>query len=645
LGKLFSKSLIILILSIVFISGTTDAKEKLTPYSITFGAGINANIYNASFSSIPGFKTCCPEYTNALGIGYNFFAGFSYRFDTKLFGMPWNYTANVSYNNLGAAFSDEEFIGNIITNNTYVKGISEYYLEASLSTIAVDQFITFNPLESIPLGVNAGFSVGFLNGKSFSQEERLKTPANSTFENGTNKRNKFTGDITGASSALLIFRLGLCYDLIKSGNYTFSPFINFNYAFTNVAESLDWKAHSLAMGLTVAYNIPKTEYEIPKPVPQPKLPLPPMLVPVSLSMVVYTGDSILANGGTIDIKHLLTREVYSYQVQPVVFFSKNSEVPLANINNAARITSIQAEPLQGIFRFMKNNPGISITITAYQTDDENQNTAEERLSFIKKKLSGSGIDIGKINFMAQTKRIKDLPNPEIADEYRNVHFEFAGFDKTINIKETKGIAGEKFESETLKITPNIDNNPDNVNFTGKIYYGDQETNLEANRENKVNLENKFNFNTSKKQLYIQAMADNASGEKDIEYQTVYLDFHDFEGDTIQNRFKNGDQSYYENFLGYFDYNRSDFMTYDRDVINRVKLALNAGKKVEFLPLTDNLGSEEHNTRLANSRLNSAYNLVGTKSGITPVFPENYIFPNEHPSGRILNRSVIVRIYE
>lgn len=644
MNRHFSKSIYIFIIILVLLNSyNTRAKDRLTPYSITFGGGLNTNLHDASFSSIPGFYSCCPEYTSAFGIGYSFYLGFSYKFDTKLLGMPWKYTGNVSYNNLGAAFSDEEFVGNIISDNTFVKGISEHYIDAGISTVAIDQFITLSPFETIPFGISTGFSVGFLSGKTFSQEERLITPSNSTFENGNKVRGKYSGDITGASTALMALRIGLSYEIYKFGNFIFSPVINFSYSFVNIAESLDWKAHSLFAGVNIEYNIPKAAYDEPKAAPFPKLPGPPKPVPVSLTMQVLSGGTLLSNGSTIDIKRILSRDVLSYNLQPVVFFRKNMAEP-EYLKDKTGIEAMQNDPLDGIISYLKTHNSEDLAITAYQTDDESPNVAEKRIDFIKSILTGSGIDVQAIKFSDKTVKEKDLPNPEIADEYHCIRFSIAGENAAVKITETKGIAGEEFEAEPFIVTPSIDNNSDEITFNGKILYDDSEVKLVANRENIVSLHNEFKFNSNQKQLYIQASAENKAGEKDIEYQTVYLDYHDYEGDTIVNRIQNGAIQYYEYFLGFFDYNRSDFMSIDRDIVNKVKQALAEGRKVEFLPLTDNLGSVEHNSKLANLRLNSAYSLVGTKVGITPVFPENYIFPNEHPSGRILNRSVIVRIY-
>ncbi len=632
------------ILAIILLFTIAESKDKLTPYSISFGGGVSGNIHDASFSQIPGFKSCCPEYTGAFGMGYSFHLGFSYKFDSKLFGMPWKYSANISYNNLGAVLKDEEHIGNVISGNTYTKGISEYSLDAGINTFAVDQFISVTPFESIPLGINAGFSIGFLTGKSFEQEEKLISPGGSAFENGSTVRNKLSGEITGASTALIFLRLGMSYEIYRTGNLALSPVINFNYSILNNAESLDWKTHFLFAGLNLEYNIPKAAKDEPKPVPVPALPVPPKPVPITLAMDAFSEGKLLANGATINVKRKLTREMFSYKIQPIVFFSKDKTTP-ENSSSKTGAEAMQANTLDGIALFIKENPGSGFSFTVYQTDDELPGTADKRAAFLKNALADKGIDTKDIKFSTKQIEVRDLANSQLADEYRIVRLNAGNSNNTIKVFSGGLISGEKFETMPITVVTNIGNADNSTVLKGSANYNESSIELLNPRENIFKPDEAFKLNTTQKQLYIQFVAENKYGEKDIDYHTYYLDFNDVEGDTVFNLVKSGDSKYYEYFLGFFDYNRSDFMSFDREVVAKVKQALADRKKVEFLPLTDNLGSVEHNSKLANSRLNSAYNLIGTKDGITPVFPEGYLFSNDEPSGRILNRSVLVKIYE
>lgn len=629
---------------LILSANSVITKDKYTNYGVTAGVGLNTNIYSASFESLPGFKTCCPEYTGATGFGLSFSAGAVYYFNSKLFGSDWKYNINIGYNDLGAAFSDEEFIGNIISGNTYTKGKSEHYLEASLSALSIDQFIAINPYQGLPLWVNAGLSVNFLTGTAFRQEERLLTPSDGVFENGLKTRNPSEGDIPGASTALIALRLGLSYDLLNFGDYTLTPAVNFNYSLNNVAEGLDWKAHTLTASVNLTYRIPRSVPEPPLPAPVPVLPKPPLPVPFALSLSAFSGERPLENGSTVSVKRIVSRELSTSPVRTIVFFGKDNDEPDHGTSSGNAKEQCQDRAIEAIAGYLAANPGVNVTVKASATADETPGTAGKRIEYVKKTLTDRGVDVSRMKFEAGTVSEKEIPNGLIADEYRNVSFRIDGVDGMIGVVEKNEVVSERFEIDPIRIIASTEPPSAKAEFSGKLTYGTASVNLICNKENRIDLNNSFHIDGRDKQLIIDAAAGSESGDKKNETMVVNLEYTDVEGDTTVNTYNTEEGEYTEYILGFFDYNRSVFITHDANAVQNVRKAVAEGKKVVFMPLTDNFGSEEHNDKLAEQRLNAAYSLVGLREGITPVYTEQYIFSNEKPSGRILNRSVIVRIF-
>ncbi|MEJ5244949.1 MAG: OmpA family protein, partial [Bacteroidota bacterium] len=98
-------------------------------------------------------------------------------------------------------------------------------------------------------------------------------------------------------------------------------------------------------------------------------------------------------------------------------------------------------------------------------------------------------------------------------------------------------------------------------------------------------------------------------------------------------------------LGLFDFDSSEFSLFDNRVREKVLDDLHyRGKKLTIIPFTDNIGSKEYNTKLAEKRALAAVQLLQLRDEDYKIeYPTQYLYDNRTPLGRILNRSVIIRI--
>ena len=106
----------------------------------------------------------------------------------------------------------------------------------------------------------------------------------------------------------------------------------------------------------------------------------------------------------------------------------------------------------------------------------------------------------------------------------------------------------------------------------------------------------------------------------------------------------GKSDYSEYILGFNSFDKSEIYAVNQLALSEIKNALENGRKIEFLPLTDSLGTDEHNQKLAEKRAKSAIKFLKLpEDKINIVYPKQYYFPNNRAFGRVLNRSIIVRI--
>jgi len=98
------------------------------------------------------------------------------------------------------------------------------------------------------------------------------------------------------------------------------------------------------------------------------------------------------------------------------------------------------------------------------------------------------------------------------------------------------------------------------------------------------------------------------------------------------------------FLAYCEFDKAELYAVNEQAVEEIKKAFINGKKIEIIPLFDFLGTDEHNQRLALERANSALKLLGLKKeDVIITIPDDYFFSNDLPYGRMMNRTVIVRI--
>ncbi len=644
------KNKLLLVISFLIALNLSNAQTKrYTEYFLTAGLDFNLNMHNSDFQKLSGIPNCCTSFESTMGLGYTFFVGFDYLLD-KNFLSGLKYSAQLSLSDLSANYSQNEFIGNDLLENTYRPITVEHILEANLNYLNIGQAVVVNPLADIPLGVKLGFDVGFPISKTFSQSEKLVEPADVYFTGGKKYRNEYSGDIPLAQSFYFALKAGLNYSVYKADAFEIVPHIEYAYSFSNVTTAQDWSVNVLRVGVAVHYNIPKKD--LPKPIN------PPTIKPEILEIKAEKGD-LLVNNFEVSYnneKLLPNSQInfYNYYVKsvntnpiPTIFFYKDSE----SINHIP--FKIENDDLsEKLADYLKNNTNAKIEFVSYSTDETEQfqNLRIEQLAKIL------NINNYKKSYSKISK--KQVSKVEMSDEFRKIEV-FIDNNKYFVDAEEKLIDAKLIYPQSMEFIPNnkfnfvIDIKNDNdlseykveLNSAGKIQNLIDGSNLKRgnnkiSKEFAPDLPNIDQFSI----LYNFSDMENQSKSDKIQIKINKIDTI-IETKTNRNIEANG-KNISQFIVGYFDFDNDKLSYINTNSIDFIKSEISKGKKIELIAMTDNFGLEEYNIKLAEKRANAVIKLLAIhKEDANLNLKNGGIYDNGNPYFRILNRSVIVRIID
>lgn len=639
-------------ISIVFIicSSLLIAGER-TGTKYFLNAGLNYNTHSTNIKGFSGSENCCDEFTGGNYLDPTFGFGMELALGNLLFDMPSSYVLQLNYNGLSSEYTEERFRGYKINEFDKQPIMVEHQLNPTIKLLSIGNSIYSELFSGFSFGLGA--DIGFAMSSDYSQNELALSPNDFTFDNGSREINTGEGTIEEMNSLIVSLFAGIRYDLYDFDDWTIRPEVKYNYIPGSILDGKDLFVSQLSGSISFVYNMTTPEPKAPAPPPQPEpkevevveeiTPAPPY-INVSLTLKDESGNEI-KDGQKLTIPITVFETKQEYALRPVVFYdSADYNYKKYNIESFTNSDfDVQTEMINSIARKMKEDKTLTLTLSTYDLGDEPKNISEERLYIIEQKLKDDGIDLTRV----KTKTVsvdKEFKYNELKEEYRKV--EFALSDNSELIKSIYEI-DSKIEFEKRTYSPKT-----TVNSSKDEYY--QEANLYVNG-NSVEKDNKdFDFSIDEK--FTKEFEKNepvrfeyiSNAEVAGIYSASKVSF------TIEPKVKNvnqtintineGSQSTEQHILAYTEFDKSNFKSVDSDVLKLVRKALEQKRKVAIYASTDNLGNEDYNKALAERRANTAKSLIGGNSdNLKVVYPEQYLFSNEHPYGRMLNRAIVVRI--
>lgn len=620
--------------------GTTLAQTSdtgRTSLRLFGGAFAGLNMHSGDFATLPGVPNCCVTFSSGTGFGLTINAGMETQLSVSVFDRPLYLGVAASYQMLSGTFTESEFVGNIINGSTVTQGLVEHELDASYGVVGVEPYITIPILPSIPLSAHIGVMAGIPLGASYAQKQALTSPSDPgyTFENGSRERNLSEGALPDASGLYAGIVLGLSYEIDCGEGLTISPEIRYQIGLTNLVSSLPWTISTIRGGATVQYRLPKSKPAPPPPPPPapepPPPPPPPPVIAELRSQVRIEGRS--TQGDTIEVAAI--NEVVatvSYEAAPVLFFEKNSTMPVAS---SSQLGMYQQNILKALRTYMQEHPNDRITIIGSSASDEVASLARERVSWTIRELG-----VGDAKLTVRTERQTEAKYPELLDEQRSVSFLINDRAMVIPVvqRDTTRSASDIILPVAHLVT--CEAGPCTTELRARFAGTDLSVQGSGPVYSVVLPQRLLLTEGQTEILEAQGTAKDTTGRivssNDVAVIAPRVKSRSEVRTTVTPQRLEGEPI----LLGHFAFDGTTFITTNMEGVAEVRKALKDGKKVSLLASADNCGLAEYNAELVQRRARAAVELLGVREQevfITTICTTAEA--NTTPMDRVSNRSV------
>ena len=605
--------------------------------SYFFSTGLNYNVHNADFTNLPKVSNYeYSKYGTYSNIKYNLGVGLNYKFENKLLDFFDSYSLSLNYNDYSALLNRKELLGNFIKENEYYTIYSEVPLDASLGAIGLKNNFWVNIVDNFDLGLILG--ANFIVNNSYSQKEVALNDKEYTFENGTNTREEYNGEIPELNSLLFNFGGEIRYNYLVNQDYSISPSLAYNYYLPSLVSGVDWALSSVNFNLALNYH-PVKKVELPKPIePEPILPEKPKEIVLHYYIDAFLNGNKIEKNSTINIDYRSVTEKEEYSILPIIYFQKSSS-NLLNQSTSGLFELAINSLLENIASNIKKNNIEKVIIKTGKFVKADRQLFDERINKVLAMFEDLGIkkDIFKVEY----NEVENLNYryEELRQEEDKLSFSFAQKGQDL-------IAFTYFEN-----TQNFLTSDNNILFKVNYNLDEAIVNSLKYKSNLLNNDREYNFKLEKDEKIDDFPASLTYFSNPISIRTnnladtfnINLTYNKIDSQYVTNKIEGNK---YRFILGYFDFDSYSFAAVDNNVLNFVKSSVSSKKKVKIIPMTDNIGEAVYNLELAKKRANSALNLLSLDKAACEIDLSNkQFFSNQHPYGRTLNRSVIIEISE
>lgn len=240
------------ITAILLLIGIANLQSQDQKYGIYANYGMN--MHTADFRALPGVPSCCPNFESGEGLGLSLGALFEMDMASDFF-----LSARLGYADLSGELSSTEPT-TIIVDNFDVDGEFTHTVNSDIQAVTARIMAGYRLLPN--LNITAGLGVGNVINATYEQVETITNPSDrgtfiddDGFDTGSRTRNESDGDIPDQNSMRLFLATGIGYELpLNSDNsIRLMPEVNYNFAFSNVVNSVDWTISELKGGIAFKY--------------------------------------------------------------------------------------------------------------------------------------------------------------------------------------------------------------------------------------------------------------------------------------------------------------------------------------------------------------------------------------------------------
>lgn len=585
---------------------------------LRIGAGgwVGAAVHDASFGSLPGVPSCCSSYGSKWHTSWGI-AGIVERPLVQTTPLPLFLQLRLGLQNMNGRLQRDEFIANVIVGDRVTRGISRYQLDATLWAVSLEPLLRVELPAHRQLGFDAGMRLDWYALASYAQREDLVSPpSGAVFETGTRTRNVVDGTIPTHALFGAAIQLGASYSIPTGEGWILRPEVRGQLALSRIAD-VPWRVHRILGGISFLRGIePPHQQRLPQPTEPPTLPPLVLYAQAQLLGVRYsTHDTAVVEIGT---RRIHQREL----VPPVVFFAAGS----ASLDSAAR------QHLARIAHVAQRR-GLTLRLAPSTAPDEPDSLRLARARAVRRELQRWNVAIADTTAVAPSPRT--IP-PAIADELRAVWIA----TPAPLIEEHWQDVPITEPTVALRLVATVE--PQRAQVWATVTQNGAVTSLQLDPSltATVQLSPAPLLNGQSSHISWHVGARDSMGrtaeQRGIAIMTPIVAIHD----TVINSVTNGDLL----MLGRCSFDAVSFDEFDTVVAAYVQRALQEGRRVTFIGMTDAIGTESYNRSLARRRAEAARQLLKLNAEHVRI-EERIGGTNRNDSlyGRLANRGVLVRI--
>lgn len=650
----------------------TEASQTCNKLSAGIMLGGSFNMHRGILTTNEGILECGRfENANTLGwIGGNY-ANIPLSSDIAL-------SVRLYYHKANATFTADNPVQPLIAlgDGSTTALQTQHDLDVSLDYVNLDVLGQYFLSRNIYAAF--GLSSGMAARNAFEQQESIIAPQGTNFLDGSTTRRIAAGYFTdeqgnrATNNVRIAGVAGVGAMLPLGSSFILNPELSFQYAFSRVISSADWKVHAVRGSIGVLYILESAPPPKPIIVPEPKQPEAPRVVMappvVSLEVNNVNSDGSVEGYAEVTIQNHRTMDILP--LLPYVFFNASSlSLPeryhalTAETASSFRENQLSNDQL-GVYYELLNIIGarmklypeakLSLVGCIEPMDDgtANKSLASQRAAAVREYLrSVWGINDERISI-----RSRELPEIVSTRSVKDGRAENRRVE--ITASDPRILAPVYVRNAKTTITPNAIRLQPAIAYEGKLASVKHSildnsgrvlgTTTSSDAQAKTLTSGELNLASLNSTQPLRAITElttddgkTARSERSIPVRRSFTSSRgnaEVVKDTVVERYS----------MILFNFDRSSTIASNNDqILSLIRSRIRTTSSVSIEGMTDYIGKAQNNQRLSEARANAVQNSI--EAFIKPVdvqtkgSGEVKLFDNALPEGRFYNRRVFVEI--
>lgn len=614
--------------------------------------GVVYSLHAAQFTQLGDFASCCPSFTGGSGTG--FLAGLhaAYRLSDKLFFVP---RLTLVQENGSMQSEEWTFVADLRDTPRVRRAMFLHEFTSSVSSVGIEPTFLLGIVGNLSL--TGGLRAAWVFDGSFTQRETLVEPDDyGSYLGSARTWVNYQEQIPDLSPFKAEVLGGLHYSLSvgKAQQWHLGTDVSIAIPITNVTSSAEWRTTNIRLAIAVSHGakVPEADTSIALPlVPNADtvtLPAPPSLSPPEITLKL---EGLIQNYRVpFDSVHVEETLIVDYlPVLNHVYFDEGSSTVPERYSTAAhrmvsdaRLTPVQATTaiLGIVAKRFREKPQTHITVVGSAGPDlalHGIRLAQQRAESVRASLVSLGIPKENIKVQWQADPLTPTrasdPKDFAAAEAENRRVEILVSESSLMRPLELQTVQTVVTPDDIAVSYNI--SADTTLRASQVFINDSSVHLSTALQHSFTIPSP----TEPAELLVVATdvvhnTAKASASIPVSTLTIHRKKTEHRGNLEVERYS----------LILFGFNDATVTKQHQEILQIIRNKIRNGASVRVIGMTDVMGSEEHNTLLAQRRAAEVAKALSiSASEIEATGAQAPQFSNNLPEGRAYNRTVIIEI--